>query len=85
MGNESAPLGQLLASLPPEERAERYRQFASEAIRKSQEAKDSDRRAEYLTMAAGWHNLAIEAERAMEPLGEAHPLGDDETESADSN
>jgi hypothetical protein len=85
MGDKSAPVGQLFASLPPEERAERYRQFASEAVRKSQEAKDSDRRAECLTMAAGWHDMATEAERAMEPPGEADPSGDGETKSADSN
>jgi hypothetical protein len=85
MNDKSAQVGQLLASLPPGKRAERYRQFASEAVRKSQEAKDSDRRAEYLTMAAGWHDIATEAERVMETPGEAGPSEDGEAKSADSN
>lgn len=65
MDRVSGRVGQLLASLPPEQRAERYRQFASQAVVKSQEATDPDRKAEYLTMASGWHTLAVEAERSL--------------------
>jgi len=60
------PVGQLLASLPPHERAERYRQFAAQAVAKAQETSDPDQRAEYLTMAAGWHGLAVESERLVD-------------------
>jgi len=56
-------MGQLLASLPPEQRAERYRQFAAHAVTKAQETTDPERRADYLTMASGWHAMAVEAER----------------------
>ena len=59
------PVGQLLASLPPEERAERYRQFAAQAMIKATETANSDQRTEYLTMASGWHALAVESERAL--------------------
>ena len=65
MTGKSKPVGQLLASLPPDERAQRYRQFATEAVRKAQEACDLDLRAEYVTMAAGWHTMAVEAERLV--------------------
>ena len=63
-------MGQLLASLPPEQRAERYRQFAAHAVTKAQETTDPERRADYLTMASGWHAMAVEAERY---LGESLP------------
>jgi hypothetical protein len=62
---KSEPLAQSFDSLPPEHRAERYRQVASEAMQKAQDTTDPERRAEYLTMAAGWHNLAVETERAI--------------------
>ena len=65
MIDESGPVGRLLASLPPAERAERYREFANEAMQKAQAAADSEHRIEYLTMAAGWHGLASEIERSM--------------------
>lgn len=70
MDSLGRPVGQLLASLPLEERAERYRQFGAEAVKKAQEATDPDRRAEYLTMASGWHAMAVEAERY---IGKALP------------
>ena len=73
MNGKSAPMGQLLASLPPEQRAERYRQFANDAMKKAQDSKDPDRRAEFLTLASGWHAMAVEAERAVpsSPLNES--------------
>jgi hypothetical protein len=63
MDGESAPVGQMFASLSPEKRAERYRQFAAKTMEKAQAATSAESHAEYLTMAAGWHTLAVEAER----------------------
>lgn len=60
------PLGALLDSLPLEERAARCRKFAEEALRQAARAKDSVMRANYLTIAAGWHGLAAELERLLE-------------------
>ena len=65
MGHKNPPIGQLLDPLPPEQRIERYKQFASEAMLKSNDAQGPERRAEYQTMAAGWYTLAVETERAM--------------------
>ena len=59
-------MGRLLSSLPPAERAECYRQFARSAVRKAQAVTDEEYRAEYLTMASGWHSLALEIERSLE-------------------
>src|SRR5258708_20686482 len=58
-------VAQAFDSLPSDQRAERYRQVASEAIQKAKETRDPERRAEYLMMAASWHNLAVETERAV--------------------
>jgi hypothetical protein len=58
-------LGQLLASLPLEERLKRYRQFADEALRQAQFAQNPSLRAGYLSMAQGWQLLASEMERMM--------------------
>jgi len=66
MGRKTPPLGQSLESLSPVQRAERYRQFASEAMRKGQGAADADRRSEYFAMAGSWHAMAVEAERALD-------------------
>lgn len=65
MDRMSGPMGRLLAALPLEQRAERYRQFAAAAVTKAQESTDPDRKTEYLTMAAGWHSLAVEAEHSL--------------------
>jgi hypothetical protein len=65
VNGKSELLGRSFESLPPEERAEDYRQFASEAMRKARDAQDPDRRAEYLAMASGWHTMAVDAERAI--------------------
>ena len=58
-------MGKLLASLPLEQRAERYRQLAAQAVIKAREETDPGLRAEYLTMASGWHAMAVEAERKL--------------------
>jgi hypothetical protein len=67
MDSAGAPVGQLLSSLPLEERIERYRQFAAQFVAKALEESDADRRAEYIAMAAGWHSMAQEAERYLAP------------------
>ena len=67
----------MLASLPLEQRAERYRQLAAQAVTKAQEETDPDRRAEFLTKASGWHAMAVEAERYLSRIipGDAVNLG----------
>ena len=50
-------------SLPCGPRAEHYRQLAKDALRKAQDSTDTDRRAEYFSMASGWHTMATEMER----------------------
>ena len=64
MTDEQGPVGRLLAALPPVERARRYREFANKAMQKAQGAGDDEQRMEYLTMASGWHSLALEIERS---------------------
>ena len=66
---KSSNLGQALESLSSGERAERYRQFAAEAMRKAGSATDADRRAEYFMMASSWHTMAVEAERILDGNG----------------
>ena len=51
--------------LPPDNRAERYRELANEAILQAQVTFDQQRRTEYLSMAASWFRRAVEAERAI--------------------
>lgn len=81
MDRMGGPMGLVLAALPPEQRAERYREFAAAAMRKAQETTDPDRHAEYLAMALGWHCLAVEAERSFGNglLAKAAELGQDKT------
>jgi hypothetical protein len=59
------PVGQFLSALPRGQRAARYRRFAVEAVLRAREAFNPDQRAEYLTMASGWHAMAVEAERYL--------------------
>lgn len=59
-----ADLSRLLESLPMAERARHYRQLAHEALKNAAGAAEGDLRTGYLTMAAGWHSLATEIERA---------------------
>lgn len=63
-------LGQSVDSLPIEQRIERYRQYANAALRKANEIDSPDHKAEYLSMAAGWHTMAQELERVS---GLLHP------------
>ena len=62
LSNKSMPVGQALDSLPPKQRAERYRQFASDVMQKAQAAQHPDQKTEYLAMASGWHAMAVESE-----------------------
>jgi hypothetical protein len=50
--------------LPAEKRAKLYRDFAADAIRRSQGATDEEMRADHLSMAAGWRALALEVEHS---------------------
>jgi hypothetical protein len=59
-------VGQLFESLPGETRAKRCREFATEALQRAAESASHDLRTGYLSMAAGWHALALEAEQAIE-------------------
>jgi hypothetical protein len=61
----SMRLGGLLETLPLEQRAQRYREFAQEALRRASRTGDPDMRAGFLSMAAGWHALAEEIERTL--------------------
>jgi hypothetical protein len=65
-GHRGSQLGHSFESLPPKKRAQRYREFANDAIRKAVTSGKKPVRAAYLSLAAGWHTLAIEAERAIE-------------------
>ena len=67
MAGERTQLGQAFESLPHDERAARYRQFATDALLLASLAKDGELRAGYLGMAAGWHALASEMEKAGSP------------------
>ena len=64
MVRSRGPVGRLLASLPVEQRAERYRQYAAQALIRSKASTDPAQQAEYIAMAAGWQALAVEAERS---------------------
>ncbi len=71
---QELPVDQALEKLPPEQRAQRYRKFAKDALRKAQKTSDPGRRAEYFSMASSWHAIASEMERlarAFIPSGPA--------------
>lgn len=54
----------LRKSLSMDERIERYRKFAKRAFRLGRAANNQDLRIGYFTMAAAWHAMAEDAERA---------------------
>ena len=64
MSGKFTPVGQPFHMLPQKERAERYRQFATDLLQKAQQSVDPDQKAEYFAMASGWHTIAVESERA---------------------
>jgi hypothetical protein len=66
MNHKSSPKGdQTPVSLPLEHRADHYRRLASETMSRAKAAQDSDKRAGLLTMASGWHAMALEVERLL--------------------
>jgi hypothetical protein len=82
MDRMGGPMGRLLASLPLEQRAERYRQLAAATMRKARGMADADRRGKYLIMAIGWHALAVEAERSLGKVVPNEIAGSDQDEAA---
>jgi hypothetical protein len=58
-------MGDSVELFPPENRAEHFRELANQANIQAQATFDRDRRAELLAMAASWHSLTVEAERAI--------------------
>jgi hypothetical protein len=52
--------------LPTGERAKRYREFAAAAFDHAGTAETEQLRAEYLSMAAGWHSMAFELEHSSQ-------------------
>ena len=76
------PMGQLLASLPPEQRAGRYREFGAIAVLQSHETTDPVLQDEYLTMASGWHAVALEAERLVDGAITGEDVSPDHDETA---
>jgi len=76
------PMGQLLASLPPEQRAGRYREFGAIAVLQSHETTDPVLQAECLTMASGWHAVALEAERLVDGAITGEDVSPDHDETA---
>lgn len=57
--------GRLPETLPLDQRAQRYREFAEQALRRASDTHDPEMRAGFLSMAAGWHALAEEIVRTM--------------------
>jgi hypothetical protein len=62
-------MAQLLDSLPPELRLARYRDFAEASLRQAAITTDPGIRADFLSMAAGWHLLIAELERTQGQAG----------------
>jgi hypothetical protein len=78
MNRVSGLMSHLIASLSPNQRAERYRHYAAETITMAQVETNPDRRTEYLTLAASWHSLAVEAERLSAGLSPDEATDGDE-------
>ena len=68
MNRKGRSVGWSFTSLPPQERCKRYREMADAAFLKAQYVKDREQRAEYLSMAAGWHAMALEMEADIKRL-----------------
>jgi hypothetical protein len=61
--------------LPVAERAQRYRQLASEAFLLAEITRDCVLRASYLSLASGWHATALEIEHSN-GLADRHDVGE---------
>ncbi len=55
-------MGRAIDSLTIEERTQQYRERAEEALRLAEAASNENLRASYLSIACGWHALALELE-----------------------
>jgi hypothetical protein len=63
-----------LASLSPEQRAEHYRQLAKKALLRAARVPDQHVKADYLALAANWHAMAEEMDRAARQAA-GYPTG----------
>ena len=61
-------VGQSCESLPPKQRAHRYREMADAAFHRARDATDPERQAEYLGVAMGWHAMALDIEAHLRHL-----------------
>ncbi len=62
---ETQSVERLLASLPPAERARRYREIARDVFQRAANTQDDTMRAGYLSLASGWQVLALEIEHSL--------------------
>jgi hypothetical protein len=58
-------MGQDFDTLPFEVRAQHYRYMAEEALRASSNAQSDGSRTEFLSIARGWHMLALQVEMTI--------------------
>ena len=70
MRGEDGRVGQSFNSLPPNQRARRYRELADAALAHLKNVKTPEHRAEYLNLAAGWHALAQDIEANLNSLAQ---------------
>jgi hypothetical protein len=59
-------VAQVVADLPWNERVDRYREFAEDALRQAAQTTDTKLRANHLIMASGWHALARKVEKVRD-------------------
>lgn len=62
-------MGQLLDTVPLNQRLSRYREFAEDALRRAAITTDPSIHADLLSMAAGWHLLIGELEKPHPDVG----------------
>jgi hypothetical protein len=58
-------LAQSLSSVAPELRAHLYQEFAADAMRRAQGSDTEENRLAHMSMAAGWHSLAVDLEHSL--------------------
>ena len=75
-------LGQSIALLSAEQRLNYYRAAATEVMRLAKSIKDSTLRAQYLQLAAGWHDLAFELENSLHMPSEPSESADTDHKTA---
>jgi hypothetical protein len=62
-------MGQNFDALPLEVRAQHYRFMAEEALRASGNAQNEASRTDFLSIARGWHMLALQVEMTLSKHG----------------